>query len=86
MKKKVIAVLGGGNGAHMMAADMKLRGHDVRLFEMPQFKSNIQKLFDTKTIDVVGTLKGKAVLDVVILNKQPTFLGEKIPVAAGQSS
>ena len=75
MKKKVIAVLGGGNGAHMMAADMKLRGHDVRLFEMPQFKSNIQKLFDTKTIDVVGTLKGKAVLDVVTDNIEEAVIG-----------
>ena len=68
MKKKVIAVLGGGNGAHMMAADMKLMGHEVRLYEMPQFKSNIQKLFDTKTIEVVGTLKGRAILDVVTDN------------------
>ena len=29
---KAIAVLGGGNGAHALAADLALRGHRVRMY------------------------------------------------------
>ena len=65
MANKKMAILGGGHGAHTLAADMKNRGHEVRLFEMPEFKKNVQKLFETKTIEVTGVAKYKAVLDMV---------------------
>lgn len=65
MRKKVIAVLGGGNGAHMMAADLKLKGHEVRMYEMPAYKHQIAGLFETKTIKVTGTLNESVVLDMV---------------------
>ena len=35
------AVLGGGNGAHAMTADLSMAGHEVSMFELPQFKENI---------------------------------------------
>lgn len=38
MISRKIAVLGGGNGAHCMAADMKLKGHTVKMFEFPEYK------------------------------------------------
>lgn len=62
---KTIAVLGGGNGAHMMAADMKLRGHEVRLFEMPEFAPRLEKLFADRTIKITSIIEETAVLDVV---------------------
>jgi len=65
MQKRKIAVLGGGNGAHMMAADMALKGHEVRMFEMPQYKRNMAKVFETKEIKVEGVVKDTAKLDVV---------------------
>jgi Glycerol-3-phosphate dehydrogenase len=65
MKKRIIAVLGGGNGGHMMAADLKLKGHEVRLFEMPAFAHQIAKVLETKTIRVTGTLNENVVLDMV---------------------
>ena len=65
MNKRVIAVLGGGNGAHMMAADLKLKGHEVRLFEMPEFKHQISQLFETKTVRVTGILNENVTLDLV---------------------
>ena len=34
---KKIAVLGGGNGAHAMAADLTLKGLEVNMCEAPQF-------------------------------------------------
>ena len=54
MTPKKIAVLGGGNGAHTMAAELSLKGHTVTLFEMPRFKNNMKKVFETKTIKLQG--------------------------------
>ena len=48
MTPKKIAVLGGGNGAHTMAAELSLKGHTVTLYEMPRFKNNMKKVFETK--------------------------------------
>ena len=65
MISKKIAVLGGGNGAHMMAADLSLRGHDVRMYEMPQFRGKLAQLFETKTILVEGIMNACVTLPVV---------------------
>ncbi|MDR0621999.1 MAG: NAD/NADP octopine/nopaline dehydrogenase family protein [Deltaproteobacteria bacterium] len=65
MEKRIIAVLGCGNGAHVMAADLKLKGHIVRLYETPAFRGQIESVFETKTISVTGALKGTVTLDLV---------------------
>ena len=36
-----IAVLGGGNGAHAMTADLTMGGHEVNMCELPEFRRNI---------------------------------------------
>jgi len=51
-----IAVLGGGHGAHTMAADLALRGFKVKLFEMPEFEKNIKKVLDTREIENSGDI------------------------------
>ncbi|MBQ4467478.1 MAG: NAD/NADP octopine/nopaline dehydrogenase family protein [Firmicutes bacterium] len=69
MVSRKIAVLGGGNGAHCMAADMKLKGHTVKMFEFPEFKHNMQRVFDTQTVIAKGAIpnavNGVAKLDLV---------------------
>ena len=68
MTPKKIAVLGGGNGAHTMAAEFTLKGHTVNMYEMPQFKSGMKKVFDTKTIKLQGNipeLQGSVELNMV---------------------
>lgn len=62
---KKIAILGGGHGAHAMAADLISRGFLVHLFEMDQFKHNLQQLFQTKTIESTGAVEGKFKLSMV---------------------
>ena len=57
MTPKKIAVLGGGNGAHTMAAEMTLKGHTVNLYEMPQYRHNMEKVFETGTIRLQGNIK-----------------------------
>lgn len=56
MTPKKIAVLGGGNGAHTMAAEMTLKGHTVTMYEMPQFKAGMAKVFETRTIKLQGNI------------------------------
>ena len=36
-----IIVCGAGNSALGMAADLSFMGHDVTMFELPQFESNL---------------------------------------------
>jgi len=59
---KKVAVLGGGHGAHCMAADLAARGFQVNMFEMPAFRRNLALLFDTKTIDIEGCIQGRYTL------------------------
>ncbi len=49
-----IAILGGGAGAQTMAADLKLAGKKVYLFELPEFKKNIDDILETSKIEIVG--------------------------------
>lgn len=65
MSMKKIAVLGGGNGAHTIAADLVRKGHMVNLFEMPQFKDKIAQVFETKEIEVTGSEHWIAKLNMV---------------------
>lgn len=61
-----IAVIGGGNGAHAACADLTLRGYEVRMCEDEHFASKMQKVFDTKTIEVKGACgNGEAHLSMV---------------------
>jgi opine dehydrogenase len=63
---KKVAVLGGGHGAHTMAADLALRGFGVRMYEMPMFSRNIRKVLQTKEIEISGDIpiQGTASLEL----------------------
>ncbi len=63
MTRRHIAVLGGGNGARTVAADMALAGHKVSLFEFAQFHDNVSEIFERKRISITGKArKGDAEL------------------------
>jgi opine dehydrogenase len=56
-EKRKIAVLGGGNGAHTMAADLALKGFEVRICEAPEFEATFHTTLDqqgVKHIDAWG--------------------------------
>jgi opine dehydrogenase len=53
MENKKIAVLGGGNGAHTMAADLSLKGYDVAMCEAPEFKEGIKRILERQAIDLI---------------------------------
>jgi opine dehydrogenase len=62
---KKVAVLGGGHGAHSMAADLTSRGFKVNMFEMPELRGNLSQLFETETIEIEGCIEGRFKLEKV---------------------
>lgn len=65
MERKPVAVLGGGNAAHALAADLSNRGFKVNMYEMPKFKHQMKKVFETKKIESVGVIEGVFDLNMV---------------------
>jgi opine dehydrogenase len=55
-----IAVLGAGAGGTAIAFDCSFHGHDVRLFDFPQFPENIAAIAGTKCISAEGDISGSA--------------------------
>lgn len=49
-----IAILGAGNGGKASAADMTLAGHEVKLYESPQFEENLKPIRDAGGINLIG--------------------------------
>ena len=56
---QTVAILGGGHGAHSMAADLVSRGFAVNIYEMPEFKDDLKQLFETRTITCSGEIRGR---------------------------
>lgn len=55
-----IAVLGAGAGGTAVAFDCALHGHEVRLFDFPQFSANIAAIHKQGGIHAEGDLSGFA--------------------------
>ena len=54
MEKDLVAVLGGGNGGHAVAANLSLAGFNVNFFELPQFADSFERVFRTREIRIEG--------------------------------
>ncbi len=66
MEKGPVAILGGGNGGHAVAANLALAGIKVNLFELPGFAEPLEKVFRTKEIRIDGvSVDGVAKLNLV---------------------
>lgn len=65
MEKDVVAVLGGGNGGHAVAANLALAGYKVNFFELPQFADTFEKVLRTREIRIEGvSIDGTAKLNL----------------------
>jgi len=74
-----VAVMGGGNGAHTIAADLTLKGLSVNMFEMEQFASSMQKVFETREIEMTGVAgNGIAKLNLVTSDIAEAVAGVEI--------
>lgn len=64
-----IAVLGGGNGAHAMAAELSLKGYKVNMYELPLFKEKFKETLKRKAIEIYGDcVEGLAELNKVTVD------------------
>ena len=69
MLEKPIAVLGGGNGGHCMAADLTLAGYRVNFYEHPSFEATFHTTLETGTVELSGIgRQGKATINVVTMD------------------
>lgn len=69
MLDRPIAVLGGGNGAQCMAADLGLAGQAVNLYENPKYAATMARVFAEKKIELTGIGRtGTASLHMVTTN------------------
>jgi len=75
--RDLVAVLGGGHGAHAMAADLMSRGFSVNMYEMPRFKDNLERLFETKAIVASGEVRGRFALNKVTTDIEDAIDGAK---------
>jgi opine dehydrogenase len=74
---KKIAVLGGGNGAHAMAADLALKGHEVNMCETPEFKEGISTALERQAIELIDAWgeRHTAKLNMVTTNFEEALKG-----------
>ena len=71
MGKDLIAVLGGGNGGHAVAANLSLAGFKVNFFELPQFSESFERVLRTKEIRIEGvSIDGIAKLNIATTDIQ----------------
>jgi opine dehydrogenase len=71
MEKGVVAVLGGGNGGHAVAANLSLAGFKVNFFELPQFADSFEKVLRTREIRTEGvSIDGTAKLNLATTDIQ----------------
>ena len=54
-KMKKVAVLGGGNGAHAMAADLTLKGLEVTICEAPDFEEAFRTTLERQSIQLFNS-------------------------------
>ena len=69
MEKDLVAVLGGGNGGHAVAANLSLAGFKVNFFELPQFAESFEKVLRTREIRIEGvSVDGVAKLNLATID------------------
>ena len=73
---KSICIIGAGNGGSAIAGDMTLAGHSCRLFEFPEYASNIAPIIEQKGIKVTGIARtGFAQIELATNHLSEAVLG-----------
>jgi opine dehydrogenase len=70
-----IAIIGAGNGGKAAAADLVLQGKNVRLFEFPEYRGNVEEIMETRSLKATGAVTGQATLELVTCNLDEALEG-----------
>ncbi|MDA0769583.1 MAG: hypothetical protein BZY79_02395 [SAR202 cluster bacterium Casp-Chloro-G4] len=54
MSNRSVTILGGGNTAFAVAANLSLQGHEITLYELPEFADSLQPIRESQIINLVG--------------------------------
>ncbi len=73
-----ITVLGGGNSALTMAADLALNGASVTLFDYPEFGSRLEVIRQSRRIEKYGSSSTKGLTGIAELARVTTDMKEAI--------
>ncbi|THB79952.1 MAG: NAD/NADP octopine/nopaline dehydrogenase [Desulfobacteraceae bacterium] len=79
----IITVIGAGNGGHALAADCKLGGAEVRMYEFTRFNNKVKGILDSRCIRFEGIemnhenfkRNGTAVIDMVTYDMKEAVQG-----------
>ncbi len=52
MKVRKITIIGGGNGGFAAAADLTIRGHEITLYELPDFRNGLAEVIEKGGIEL----------------------------------
>ena len=75
-----VTICGGGRGGMSMAADLTFTGHEVSLFQLPEYSKTIEPILEQKGIKITGkTFSGKN--GIVMPKRVTTKAEEAIPDA-----
>ena len=74
---KKVAIIGGGNGAITMAADLNSRGYQINMYEQPEFIGKLSNLRENKTIRVTGVIDVTAKIEMLTDNMAQAIEGVK---------
>ncbi len=80
-----VAVIGAGNGGKAAAAELALQGVEVRLFEFPEYRANIDELARTRRLTVTGALEGEVELEVVTADLAEAVQGAQVLMVCTQA-
>jgi opine dehydrogenase len=90
MKSK-IAVLGGGHGAHAMAADLSLKGYEVNLCEAPEFEEGFHATLARQAVDLIdpsgerhSAKLGLATTDFQVALRDVEYIMMNVPAVAAK--
>lgn len=79
---KTIAVLGTGNVAHGVALNLKMKGHEVRMFAPDDVIDRIGKVYKTHEIESEGEIVGKVKIDMVTTDIEKALDGADYIIVA----
>src|SRR5690625_4658039 len=79
---KKIAVLGAGNAGTALSGHLALKGFQVRLYEAPQFKENLDSITKYGGVELTGAVEGFGQIEMTSTNMEDTVCGSDLILIA----
>jgi len=86
MKKPVrVSVLGAGNGGQALSAHLAMKGVEVKLFEHPNFKKNVEEISKKGGIELCGKLQGFGKISLATTDIKKVIEGTSVVIIVAPS-